>query len=153
MTENWDEFEAFKVLQKQSFTFQPTRFETWIGGKMVGNGSVTALISANTINQNGNERMLVKFDEPNLKAEILSELIFDTFITASDRLQLITIPEVTNSNNMAIAMFKMIIGATRDNKNFISTEPYCCNLFLKNGVLSKITFSFSNPEKLVELYL
>ncbi len=152
MTENWDRFEPFKGLQKQEFTFQPSRYETWMGGKMVGSGRATARIYASISHQDGDEKMLVKFDESNLKNEIVSEIIFDEFITATDRLQLITIPQVTNGENTAIAMFKMMVGATRNHKNFTQKEPYCCNLFLRSGVISKITFSFSFPEKLLELY-
>lgn len=152
MTENWDRFEPFKGLQKQEFTFQPCRYETWMGGKMVGSGKATARIHASVLNQDGEEKMLVNFNEVNLKNEIVSEIIFDEFITATDRLQLITIPQVTNGENTAIAMFKMMVGATRNHKNFTQKEPYCCNIFLRNGVISKITFSFSFPEKLIELY-
>ena len=152
MTENWDKFEPFKGLQKQEFTFQPSRYETWMGGKLIGSGKATARIYASVSHQDGDEKMLVKFNESNLKNEIVPEIIFDEFITATDRLQLITIPQVTNGENTAIAMFKMMVGATRNHKNFTQKEPYCCNIFLRNGVISKITFSFSFPEKLLELY-
>lgn len=152
MAENWDRFEPFKEVQKQEFSFQPSRFETWIGGKLVGSGSATAMIYAVVSRQGGGEKMLVKFNESNLKSEIVPEIIFDEFITANDRLQLITIPQVTNGENNAIAMFKMAVGATRNYKNFTQKEPYCCNIFLRSGVISKITFSFSFPEKLLELY-
>ena len=46
----------------------------------------------------------------------------------------------------------MILGPTREQKNFNNNEPYCCNLFIKNEKLKKITFSFSTPEKLIALY-
>jgi hypothetical protein len=150
--DNWDQFEPFKVVQKQPFAFQPNRFETWLGGKMIGSGRASAVVYADISYHDGAEKMIVKFDEINLKNEIVSEIIFDQFITATDRLQLITIPQVTNGENTAIVMFKMVIGATRAHKNFTDKEPFCCNLFMKNGVVSKITFSFSSPEKLLELY-
>jgi uncharacterized protein YdgA (DUF945 family) len=152
MTENWDKFEPFKGVQKQGFSFRPSRYETWIGGKMVDSGNVSANVSAKVVNQNSSEKMSVTFNEMNLEDEISSELFFDEFVTANDRLQLITIPNETNSENMGIMMFKMTIGATCQQKHFSSIEPYCCNLFLINGVISKITFSFSSPEKLIELY-
>jgi hypothetical protein len=152
MIENWDRFEPFKRVQKQNFSFQPSRFEIWKVGKMIDSGKVSALWTTKVFVQNGAEKMVVNFNEINLKYEISSELYFDEFVTGNDRLQLITIPNETNSENMAIMMFKMTIGATRQQKNFSSIEPYCCNLFLNNGVILKITFSFSNPEKLIELY-
>jgi len=152
MEENWDRFDPFKGVQKQSFSFQPSRYETWIGGKMIDSGITSALLTAKVVMHGNSEKMVVYFNEINLKNELLPELDFDEFITGNDRLQIVTIPNATNSENMGIMMFKMTIGATRQQKNFSSTEPYCCNLFLKNGIISKITFSFSNPEKLIELY-
>lgn len=152
MTENWDKFEPFKVVKKQGFSFQPSRYETWIDGKIANSGIVRANVIARVLSQNSSEKMCISFNEMNLENEILSELYFDEFVTQRDRLQLITIPNETNSENMAIVLLKMTIGATCQQKDFSSKEPYCCNIFLKNGVTSKITFSFSSPEKLIELY-
>jgi hypothetical protein len=95
---------------------------------------------------------VVYFEDISLKDEIESELIFDELVTAHDRLQLINIPNDTNASNMAIKLFKMTIGSTRDQHYFTRTEAYCCNIFTINKVISKITFSFSNPENLIELY-
>lgn len=153
MSENWNRFEPFKLLQKAYFTFNPTRFEIWKGGKMIKNGSVESVLYTTVQQYDNEEYMVVNFDEINLANEISSELFFDIFITAADRLQMLTIPNVTNSENIALNMFKMTIGPTRDFKNFNSQEPFCCNLFFKDNQLNKITFSFSNPEKLLELYL
>jgi hypothetical protein len=43
-------------------------------------------------------------------------------------------------------------GITRKGKIFNGNEPYCCSLFSINQKISKVTFSFSNPEKLIEFY-
>lgn len=148
----FDKFEAFQGVQKQDFAFRPTRYETWIGGKMVANGKITSIISARAITLDGAEKMEVTFNHPQLNTELASKNIFDEFVTSSDRLQLITIPNETNTENMGINMFKMTIGATRQSKNFNRNEPYCCNLFMQNGAIAKITFSYSSPEKLIEFY-
>lgn len=148
----FDKFEAFQGVQKQDFAFRPTRYETWIGGKIVANGKTTSIISAKAITLGGAEKMEVTFNDAQLNTELASKNIFDEFVTSSDRLQLITIPNETNNENMGIKMFKMTIGATRQSKNFNSNEPYCCNLFMQNGAIAKITFSYSNPEKLIEFY-
>lgn len=148
----FDKFEAFQGVQKQDFTFRPTRYETWIGGNMVANGKTTSTISAKAITFGGAEKMEVTFNDSQLNTELASKNIFDEFVTSSDRLQLITIPNETNSENMGIKMFKMTIGATRQSKNFNRNEPYCCNLFMQNGAIAKITFSYSSPEKLIEFY-
>ena len=148
----FDKFEPFKSLQKQDFAFRPTRYETWKGGKMVDSGKTNSIINARVVNVDGDEKMEVTFNDTKLNSELANRNIYDEFVTANDRLQLITIPNETNSQNMGIQMFKMTIGATRQHKNFNSNEPYCCNLFLLNGKIAKVTFSYSSPEKLVEFY-
>ncbi|MBS1775508.1 MAG: hypothetical protein JSS64_04420 [Bacteroidetes bacterium] len=125
----FDKFEPFQGLQKQDFTFRPTRYETWIGGKMVANGKTNSIISAKAVFIDGEEKMEVTFNDAQLNNELATRNIFDEFVTATDRLQLITIPNETNNENMGIMMFKMTIGATRQSKNFTRNEPYCCNLF------------------------
>lgn len=148
----FDTFEPFKGLQKQNFQFQPTRYETWMAGKMIDSGRTNSIIAANVIYQDGSEKMEVTFDDLNLNGELTMKNVFDEFVTAKDRLQLIVIPEETNSENVAIMMFKMTIGATRQRKNFSRGEPFCCNLFMQGGAIAKVTFSFTNPEKLIEFY-
>lgn len=148
----FDKFEPFQQLQKQNFDFQPTRFETWKGGKMVSSGKTNSLISARVIQQDSTEKMEVTFTDSNLNNELTQKNVFDEFVTATDRLQLITIPEETNVENVAIMMFKMTVGATRQRKDFSNGEPFCCNLFIQSGRIAKVTFSYSNPEKLIEFY-
>jgi len=148
----FDNFEPFLRVEKQDFDFQATRYETWMKGQMIGSGSTTAVISARVVSENGEDKMAILFDTPSLNKELSQKNIFDEFVTSKDRLQLITIPDQTNVENMGIMMFKMNLGATRQHKEFNNNEPYCCNLFLQNGVISKVTFSYSNPEKLVEFY-
>lgn len=148
----FDNFEPFLKVQKQNFSFQPNRYEIWMKGQMVGSGQTTSLIVAKVAYHDGDEKMEILFDSPSLNKELAFQNIFDEFLTSRDRLQLVTIPNQTNVQNMGIEMFKMNIGATRNQKAFDNNEPYCCNLFLQNGTIGKITFSYSNPEKLVEFY-
>ncbi len=148
----FDKFEPFQGLQKQNFAFQPSRYETWVAGKMVDSGRTNAIIYANVVQREGSEKVEVTFNDQSLNNELSQKNIFDEFVTATDRLQLIVVPAETNAENVAIMMFRMTIGATRQSKNFTKSEPFCCNLFLQNGTIVKVTFSFSNPEKLIEFY-
>lgn len=148
----FDSFEPFKIIQKQDFTFRPTRYEIWKEGKMVDNGKTNSIINASVVNVVGNKVVEVHFDDYKLNNELANRNVYDEFVTGKDRLQLITIPNETNSQNMGIEMFKLTIGYTRQYKSFNSNEPYCCNLFLLNGKIAKVTFSYSSPEKLVEFY-
>ncbi len=148
----FDSFKPFQGVKKINFGFKPTRFEIWKGGKMINNGKTNSLISANVIIQDDFEKTEITFIDSNLNNELSQKNIFDEFVTANDRLQLITIPIETDNEVAGITMFKMALGPTRQRKNFNNSEPYCCNLFLQNGQIVKITFSFSNPEKLLEFY-
>lgn len=149
---SFDKFEPYEIIQKQDFAFKPTRYETWMGGKVIASGKTNSIITAKAVYIDGEEKMEVSFDDVLLNTELASKNIFDMFLTSTDRLQLITIPNETNHENVAIMMFKMTVGATRQSKNFKRNEPYCCNLFMLSGAIAKITFSYSNPEKLIEFY-
>ena len=148
----YDSFQPFQVLKKQNFHFQPSRYETWIGGKIVRSGKTRSLITANVIGPEYDGKVNVTFMDANLNEELAPINEFDLFLTARDRLQLITIPQTTNSTCVGISMFQTTIGPTSKHKDFERNEPYCCNLFLQEGIIVKVSFSFSNPEKLLEFY-
>ncbi len=148
----FDSFEPFLKLTKTSFSFQASRYEGWKGGQIFRQGKSNAIISATVIGENGEERVAVDISDHKLFDIIANINVFDEFITSRDRLQLIVIPIETNSSNVAIELFKMNIGATRQVKHFAKNEPFCCNIFLMNRSIAKITFSFSNPEMLLEFY-
>jgi hypothetical protein len=152
MNENWDRFEPLQRIKKQDFFFQPSRYLVWVDGELLAQGSISAKVIAKTIKQDGSEKVRISFNEIQLQNELLSELYFDELVTAHDRLQLIVIPNESNARNTGLLLLKMVFGATCQQKNFSSKEPYCCNLFFRNHIISKITFTFSNPEKLIELY-
>lgn len=149
----FDKFDSYKVVKmKQDMQFIPARYELWQRGQMVNSGRTNTPVTIKSISNNEREQYKVSFDDITLEAEITASNIFDIFVTSMDRLQLIIIPNETNSNNVALQMLKMNLGPTRSSKNFDYDEPFCCNLFFQQGQLVKVTFSFSNPEKLLELY-
>ncbi|MCK6641781.1 MAG: hypothetical protein L6Q81_17015 [Bacteroidia bacterium] len=148
----YDKFEPFKSVQKQPFTFTPSRFESWMNGKMVNSGSTHSPIRANVIAVEGQEKVEISISDVNLHGELAPRIEFDEFITAHDRLQLVTVPAQTNANCVGMAAMQSTIRPTRQQKNFATNEPYCCNLFIQEGSIAKITFSFGSPEKLVEFY-
>lgn len=148
----FDKFESFKAVKKQSFTFLPKRYEIWQSGKIVKSGKSFLPINAIVVNELGEERVKVIINDKLLYDEISTETLFDAFISQVDRLQLITIPAVTNADCTAISGNRMMIGSTRQEKNFGYKDAYCCNLFMEKGILKKITFAFSNPSKLIEFY-
>lgn len=110
----YDKFSPFKRIEKQNLTFEPTTYVVWGNGKVKRKGETTIKLLFNVINLNGFEQVKTHVIEPNLKTEIQPIIFFDDFITATDRLQLITIPESSNNTeNTAILMFRTLLGATR----------------------------------------
>lgn len=149
----YDSFEPFKQLDIQEFNFKPNRFEIWKNGQMINSGETNQIISAIEHQTDNGKGALITINDTNLFNSISQENDFDVLMTSKDRLQLIKIPSSGNGDeNMGISMFKMTIGATRNHADFQPNEPYCCNLFLQEGSIAKITFSFSTPEKLIEFY-
>lgn len=148
----YDKFEPFKGVHKQPFTFRPSRYETWKEGKMIASGSTILPIKANLINSGGEEKVEIVVEDTSLHTELAARNVFDEFITATDRQQLITIPAETNSTCVGMVNMQSIVGSTRKSKHFTANQPYCCNLFFKEGSIAKITFSFGSPEKLMEFY-
>lgn len=148
----YDNYTPWLKAPKQDFELFPSRYEIWKAGKLVRDGFTSSVITAKVIVQNGSEKVEITFNDNELNEEIAEINIFDEFITGVDRLQLITIPAETDVESMAIRMFNMTIGPTRERKNFTRNEPYVCNLFTKNNIVAKATFAFCNPEKLIEFY-
>lgn len=149
----YDKYPSLQRVDKQDFGFLPSRYEIWKGGQLIESGKTNAPIIAKVLREEGKEIVGVMYVDPNVNNQIAQQQFYDEFITSNDRLMLLTVPQQTNAeNNMAIQMFKMTIGATRNFKNFNPNEAYCCNLYTVNGSIEKMTFSFSNPEKLIEFY-
>jgi hypothetical protein len=149
----FENFQPFLEIQKNDFVFTPSRYEIWMGGRMIKNGNSPIPIIAKVINIDNSEKIEITYTGNHLHDELALKNVFDLFVTAVDRLQLITIPEQTNSENMGIHSLKSVFGPTRKKMNFNRNEPYCCNLFIENGEIAKLTFSFSSPEKLLEFYI
>ncbi len=151
----FDIFDPFYQLKHQPFEFFSSRYEIWKAGKMVQLGSTNTQI----IGKVKKTVMLKKYSrvilsEYNLNTEITSINDFDVLITGHDCLQFLTIPAKGNNMEcMELSRFKNIVGATRPSKHFLETEPYCCNLFLQNKAIMKVTFAFNFPEKLIEFHL
>lgn len=75
---------------------------------------------------------------------------FDLGFTLHDRFIIATIPNTSNLDCAGIHGLKSIVSATRDRKIFSDKEPYCINLFLRKGAVAKFSFSFCNPERVLE---
>jgi hypothetical protein len=155
----WDKFKAFQMIRKEPLMFGkpiefvPSKYQIWSKGRVINEGVTTEPIKAVVFDDGSpSKQFKVTILDRHLHGEILGNIYYDEFVTSNDRLQMLTLPQTTNTGNTAISLLKMAIGATRSAKEFASNEPFCCNLFILNNVLSKVTFSFSSPDKLIEFY-
>lgn len=144
----FDQHEPQSSLKKVPFSFVPNRYEIWEQGKMTSSGKTSNQINA-TVEDN---LVKVTFQDNNLNNQLSKENDFELFRASTDRLQLVSIPKISNSSCVGLNVLRQFVGTTCEEKNFMYNEPYCCNLFTIDEKIAKITFSFSNPERLIEFY-
>ena len=140
------------ILNLFDFTYSPSRYESYSQGKLTSEGRLSGGVSFKKIVKDGQERTQVSFEDSFLKSIFQLGLTFDIFGANNSRMMFMTLPQRTNVENIALQSLPLSFGYTRDYKNFTNKEPYACSLFALNGNIAKISFSFSNPEKLIELY-
>ena len=70
-----------------------------------------------------------------------------------DRLMVYIYAEKSNVDNIALNLVGSILGYTRNEKIYIENEPIIGNIFTENyNTINKISFSFVNPDRLIEFY-
>jgi hypothetical protein len=149
----YDKFEANIQLAMQEIVFQPKRYEIWMNARLVDSGKTIETVVFQPFKSEGKTLMKVNIKDISLHTKIMSSFDFDIFFTHTERLMLLTLPENKEKNDCAgLNMFRLNMSPTRIAKSFAATEPYCSSIFLVNGVLNKITFSFNYPERLIEFY-
>ncbi len=148
----YDTFEPYKIIKMYDFVYQPKRYEIWMSGKLIKKGNTNSIIKAEVVNFDSRERVRITFIDAVCNVELSQYNIFDEFSTLNDRLILITVPEITNVPHYFFEMRKMTSGATRQMKNFNRNDPFACSLFFENNKLSLVTFTFSNPDRLMEFH-
>lgn len=143
----YDTFEPFERIKPFEFNFLAKSYKIWKEGNLVkeGNNDYSINFFPKLFE---NDKVSVVLNTP--ISEMNSIIDFDTFITSTDRLQMLIIPSETNVENPGINIFRNFLGATRPNFSFDGKTPYCCNLFLINNKIVKVTFSFSTPLILIE---
>ncbi|UPT65706.1 MAG: hypothetical protein M0D57_14380 [Sphingobacteriales bacterium JAD_PAG50586_3] len=152
----YDKFEPFIQLPAQEFDFRSSRHEVWENGKMINGGNSNTNISCvKTLSDekefNIHEKSKIDLDNIPSNINLNKSVIFDLLITQTDRLQLISVPDNKFINCIGLQAMKLMIGQTT-NKIPLLSNPYCCSIFLKENKILKISFSFDNPEKLIEFY-
>ena len=125
-----DKFPFFLPVKLNSFSFEPSRYDEWQGGKKINSGLTKIKIEC-TFFEEGNSA--VKLVNNDLQSK-LSDCSFDMSVTLEDRVLLLSDPSQLTENN------------------YWPTVPFASSLFSQGGRLVKMTFTMSNPDRLIELY-
>ncbi len=152
--QNWDRFEPFQSYDLNEHTFYPNLFEVWTNSTLIRKENFFSSIEIKIKALPNEKNFQVLFSDKTVENEIFTKVSFDRIITTLDSVRLLTIPNETYTENGILINYRSLYGITRNHhKDFLPKEPYCCDLYFRNGQLEKVTFSFSRPEKLVEFSL
>ena len=150
----YDKFPAFQSFQASHTFFKASRYETWQNQKMVDGGACETVIEFMPGHKpNGQPTTLFRVINNGVRsADINTDFDLDTNFSQNDRLTLATIPQVERGESLGIVGVRNMIGITDPAAVIKGNVPYCGNMFNKLGILVKMSFSFSQPDKLVELF-
>lgn len=147
-TEIMDSSQSLTQVRIDSFSFEPSRFEEWKGGKRIDYGSTTIKIECTAYDDGSAEVKLLNND---LKSKV-SDCSFDMAINLDDRVLLCSYPSHTNANIIAMGIVEALFTPSRGEKFYEQNEPVLSSLFFNQGRLVKVTFTTCNPERLIEFY-
>jgi hypothetical protein len=151
----FDTHTPYQFLVPYSFNFQAHRFEEWKNGKMISEGKPIEfsgiVFTANKTEEDEYISVMALDDEFEKLVDFFSTN-FEKVFTLHDRIILVSIPPPSNKDIAGILALRETSGVTRFTADFGEKEPYCCSLYTIKGEVFKITFSFSNPERIVEFY-
>lgn len=149
----YDNFPAFQKIESTTTDFSATRYETWSNGKMVDGSKCQVHIKISPKSKLiGRDTNAVTLNWSKGRAGIISKFTLDVGFSQNDRLTYATLPKESSGDAVGIVAMRSVIGINDSTAKISDDTPYCGNLFLKFGVLVKVTFAFSNPEKLIEFY-
>lgn len=150
--DNWPSFLDFSF---QEFSFSVDRYKEWVAGRMISSGATHFNVYFK-YDKNGffsnKVSIEVKVEGNPFPQKLLSNFKFDRAITSGDRILFYIAAEESNVQNTSVMMLANIIGSTRHSKFFESNEPVLASVFTINQNVAKVSFSFGNPDRLIELY-
>lgn len=150
--DNWPRFQNFSF---QEFHFPVERYEEWEDGRIVASGEVHFIIRFK-YNAGGifcrKISINVTLDNNPMTKKIMSKVEFDRATTNGERILFYVAAEQTNVQNASLAMLSSMLGYTRKYKNYDSNEPIFASVYTINHNVAKVSFSFGNPDRLIEFY-
>lgn len=137
------------------FDFRSLNFTEYENGKLKDCGSLpVTIIVKDEINKYSVEinKYSVSVTGNGIEDKINSVFEFDGCIGCNDRLLLYSLPEKTNANIIVMTVLRNLCPSTRNKKIYSATEPVVCSIFTNNGHPVKVSFTFANPERVLEFY-
>jgi hypothetical protein len=147
------EGDLFEKIKKYGFSFTPSNYEIWMAGRCIKSGSVYGDIVAEVMKSEITKKTIfqISFSDEELRNDIALLNEFDIFFKSSGRYMMATIPSnKTNNDCIGLSSLRLMKGATRNQKLFALNEPFGCSIFIAGEKLSKVSFAFNDPEKLIE---
>jgi hypothetical protein len=129
-------------------TFGATRYEEYQNGQMIDSGMSTIVVRLSPL-EGGRIGCIIGYN--NLTDKLMS-CSFDACITLHDRLLMINNPCVTNAHIPVTEMLSSLVGHTREQHDFLPIEPVVGSIYTEHGDIAKLSFTMSNPERLIELF-
>lgn len=129
--------------------FRPNRYEEYQNGQLISSGNTSMVIE---FYSNSNGEVICNITSNNLSSKMISTH-FDKCMTLQDRILMLSSPQKSNANILFVTTIRSIIGYTCDKRNYKSNEPVVGSIYTNNGRLVKMSFTMSNPERLMELYI
>jgi hypothetical protein len=150
--DNWPYLQDFSF---QEFHFPVDRYEEWEAGRIVASGEVHFNIRFK-YNKGSLFNRKVSIDvflEGNpMPKKIVSQVKFDRATTSGERILFYIAAEQTNVQNTSLYMLSSMLGYTRNHKYYDSNEPIFASVFTINHNVAKVSFTFGNPDRLIEFY-
>ncbi len=94
----------------------------------------------------------VLIDRNPMPKKIISQMKFDRATTSGERILFYIAAERTNVENASLSMLSSVLGYTRGHKYYDSNEPIFASVFTINHNVAKVSFTFGNPDRLIEFY-
>lgn len=147
MMDSFQEFQEITIRAKNYF--YPSFYEEYEAGRMVSKGNTTMKIE---FYSDVDGSVVCNISSNDLPGKLTSAR-FDKCITLHDRILMLSCPQKTNANILAVTMMRATVGVTCLERNYKCNEPVVGSLYTDDGRLVKMSFTISNPERLLELYI
>ncbi|MBQ9675324.1 MAG: hypothetical protein IJV42_05290 [Bacteroidaceae bacterium] len=152
--EKYDEWPSMQDFTFQDFYFRGNKYELWETGRLIRSGET--IINIHCICNGGvhNRTSIdVNLSGNPLPGILTSNIRFDRAVCLPDRIMFYTTAVNSNVQHTTLSLLSSNLGYTRENKFYEKNEPIVASVFTINEGVVKITFTFANPDRLIEFYI